>query len=99
MVPRFAVITDHDEQVVFIAAEDNTAERRPVEVGYTDDDNAEITSGVKAGDRVVTKGQRRLENGTLLKILDDGSKDSKLSQSDPSEGRKKRGGSKGYRKK
>ena len=98
LVPRFAVITDHDEQVVFIATESNTAERRPVEVGYTDDDNAEIVSGVKVGERVVVKGQRRLENGTVLKILDDGSKELKVSQSTP-ENQKKKSGPKGYRKK
>ena len=98
LVPRFAVITDHDEQVVFIATEGNTAERRPVEVGYTDDDNAEIISGVKVGERVVVKGQRRLENGTVLKILDNTSKDPKVSQDAP-ESQKKKPGPKGSRKK
>ena len=100
LVPRFAVITDHDEQVVFIAAEDNTAERRPVEVGYTDDDHAEITSGIKAGERVVVKGQRRLENGTILKILDTGSSGApEVSQSTSESQKKKRPGPKGFKRK
>ena len=99
LVPRFAVITDHDEQVVFIAAEDDTAERRPVEIGYTDDDHAEITSGIKVGDRVVVKGQRRLENGSILKILDDGSKAPEVSQGTPESQTKKRPGPKGYKRK
>ena len=99
LVPRFAVITDHDEQVVFIAAEDDTAERRPVEIGYTDDDHAEITSGIKVGERVVVKGQRRLENGTILKILDDGSKAPEVSQGTPESQTKKKPGPKGYKRK
>ena len=99
LVPRFAVITDHDEQVVFIATEDDTAERRPVEIGYTDDDHAEVTSGIKVGERVVVKGQRRLENGTILKILDDGSKAPEVSQGAPENQKKKRPGPKGYKRK
>ena len=98
LVPRFAVITDHDEQIVFIAIEDNTAERRPVEIGYSDDDNSEIISGVKVGERVVVKGQRRLENGTVLKILDNASKDPKVSQDAP-ESQKKKPGLKGFKRK
>ena len=98
LVPRFAVITDHDEQIVFIATEDNTAERRPVEIGYSDDDNSEIISGVKVGERVVVKGQRRLENGTVLKILDNASKDPKVSQDAP-ESQKKKPGLKGFKRK
>lgn len=96
LVPRFSVITDHNEQVVFIAADDNTAERRPVQVGYNDDDNAEIISGIKAGERVVVKGQRRLENGTILKILEDNSSDLNVSQETPGDKKKQRG-PKGFR--
>ena len=99
LVPRFSVITDHHEQVVFIVAEDNTAERRPVEIGYTDDNHAEITSGIKLGDRVVVKGQRRLENGTVLKILDSGSGTREVSQGSPESERKKRSGPKGFKRK
>ena len=99
LVPRFSVITDHHEQVVFIVTEDNTAERRPVEIGYTDDNYAEVTSGIKVGERVVVKGQRRLENGTILKILDDGSKAPEVSQGAPESQTKKRPGPKGYKRK
>tara|TARA_B100000809_G_scaffold115257_1_gene113484 strand:- start:1234 stop:2556 length:1323 start_codon:yes stop_codon:yes gene_type:complete len=99
LVPRFSVITDHHEQVVFIAAEDNTAERRPVETGYTDDDNAEITSGIKVGERVIVKGQRRLENGTILKILDSENEVPEVSQGSPGSQKKKRPGPKGYKRK
>jgi hypothetical protein len=69
-----------------------------VEIGYSDDDNSEIISGVKVGERVVVKGQRRLENGTVLKILDNASKDPKVSQDAP-ESQKKKPGLKGFKRK
>jgi len=74
LVPRAAVITDKGETVVFVAdqsGEGPRAERRVVTVGFTDDDHAQIVSGLESGMDVVTKGQRSLKHGTSLKILDD----------------------------
>ena len=56
--------------VVFVVAE-NMAERRGVKVGFTDEIHAEILSGVNPGERVVIKGQRSLEHGAPLKVLED----------------------------
>ena len=47
------------------------AERRVVEVGFTDDDRAQILTGLTVGELVVVKGQRSLKNGSPLKILAD----------------------------
>lgn len=71
LVPKIAVVTDRGEQVVYVAA-DSTAERRVVEVGFQDDDNAEIISGVEPGQPVIVKGQRSLKHGQRIKILDEG---------------------------
>ena len=74
LVPRGAVITDKGETIVYTVAEQDgrpTAERRLVEVGFTDDDHAQITAGLAPGDRVVTRGQRSLKHGTAVKILED----------------------------
>lgn len=70
LVPKIAVVTDRGEQVVFVAP-DSTAERRVVELGFQDDDHAEILGGVTEGERVVIKGQRSLKHGSPLKILED----------------------------
>jgi membrane fusion protein (multidrug efflux system) len=70
LVPRPAVITDKEEQVVFVV-EDGTAERRVVEVGFTDDDHAEITSGIAPSEIVVVKGQRSLKHSSPVKVLSD----------------------------
>ena len=70
LAPKIALVTDRGETVVFIAA-DSTAERRVIEVGFEDDDNIEILSGVSPGEPVVVKGQRSLKHGSPIKILVD----------------------------
>ena len=70
LVPRIAVVTDRGEQVVYVSA-DSTAERRVVELGFQDDQHAEIISGVSPGEQVIVKGQRSLKHGSPIKILAD----------------------------
>jgi membrane fusion protein (multidrug efflux system) len=73
LVPRIAVLTDKGESVVYavVPGDEPTAERRIVEVGFTDDDRAQILSGLSLDETVVVKGQRSLKNGSPLKILED----------------------------
>jgi membrane fusion protein (multidrug efflux system) len=70
LVAKIAMVTDRGEKVVFVAA-DSTAERRVVEIGFEDDDNIEIISGVSPGEPIVVKGQRSLKHGSPVKILQD----------------------------
>jgi membrane fusion protein (multidrug efflux system) len=70
LVPLGTVINEKGEQVVYVAGPEDKAERHLVEVGFTDDDHAEILAGLSRGDRIVTRGQRSLKKGSLLKILD-----------------------------
>jgi hypothetical protein len=72
-VPKIALVNDRGEQVLFISQADSTAERRVVEVGFEDDINAEIKTGLKAGERVIVKGQRSLKHGSSIKVIDDAS--------------------------
>lgn len=69
LVPKIALVTDRGEQVVYVAA-DSTAERRVVEVGFEDDDFAEILDGVAADEPVVIRGQRSLKHGSPIKVLE-----------------------------
>jgi membrane fusion protein (multidrug efflux system) len=74
LVPVGAVLADNGERVCYVAVDEGegpTAERRVVEVGFTDDLNAQIVAGLAPGERVVVKGQRTLTHGAALKILDD----------------------------
>lgn len=70
LVPKIAIVNDRGEQIVYVSQADTTAERRVVELGFQDDLNAEILSGVAIGDRVVVKGQRSLKHGAAIKVLD-----------------------------
>jgi len=70
LIPKVALVNDRGEQVIFVSQADSTAERRVVEVGFQDDDNAEIMQGVAVGEKVVVKGQRSLKHGSAIKVLE-----------------------------
>ncbi len=55
-IPESALIDDGGRPVVFIQREGESFVRRPVDVGRRQAGLVEITSGVQAGDRVVTRG-------------------------------------------
>lgn len=65
---------DGDEiQVVFVA-EDGVATQRPVETGISDATHVEVTSGVAAGDKVVSgpyRTLRDLDDGDAVKVDDE----------------------------
>jgi RND family efflux transporter MFP subunit len=56
VVPSAAVVDDAGRPIVFVQREGETFERRAVTLGPRAGDLVQITEGVKAGDRVVTKG-------------------------------------------
>jgi RND family efflux transporter MFP subunit len=66
-VPAEAVVRSGRDAVLFIAA-GNTAERRAVTLGVETDERVEITSGLKAGELVVTRGQAALANGAAISV-------------------------------
>jgi membrane fusion protein (multidrug efflux system) len=64
MVPENVVqLVDRDRYVVYIAAGDTAAERR-VTLGGREGNNIEVTSGLRAGDRLIVVGYQKLMNGT-----------------------------------
>jgi RND family efflux transporter MFP subunit len=69
IVPKHAVRLSIDGNFVF-RVQGETAERVPVEVGYSNDEVAVITKGVAAGDQIVTDGYSRLRATTLVKVLE-----------------------------
>lgn len=71
LVPRLAVISEKGEDVVYVSV-GGVAERRVVTLGFTDNDHAELLSGVEPGESVVVKGQRSLKHGSPIKILEAG---------------------------
>ena len=56
VVPAAAIVDDAGRPIVFVQREGETFERRAVTLGPRSGDRVQITEGVEAGDRVVTKG-------------------------------------------
>jgi RND family efflux transporter MFP subunit len=66
-VPVEALVGSGRDAVVFVAAA-NRAERRPVTVGVQTDERVEITSGIKAGELVIVRGQGALQHGSAISV-------------------------------
>jgi membrane fusion protein (multidrug efflux system) len=68
VVPRVALLEDEGDPAVFVVRGGKTA-RVPVKLGYTDGQWAEVRSGVKAGEQVVTAGKTAVRDGTLVQVI------------------------------
>ncbi len=66
VVPTSAVQTGQDSAQIYVVKPDHTVELRTVEVLRTMDDISLLSSGVKAGETVVTDGQLRLLPGVKV---------------------------------
>jgi len=69
VVPTSAIITNLNGSFVFVVDDDGVARKRKVVLGLRDPSNAEILSGVKLGENVVTIGEFRLRDGDPVKIV------------------------------
>ncbi|WP_246387167.1 efflux RND transporter periplasmic adaptor subunit [Gluconacetobacter sacchari] len=56
MVPQSALLMNNDTVTVFVEVAPHTYRRRGIEIVYDDGDLCEVTSGLSAGERVVTQG-------------------------------------------
>ncbi len=71
-VPREAVYREDGQTLVWIAAEGDTAEPRPVTLGIASATAVEVTSGLATGDRVLLPGQTELAAGQRLRLVESG---------------------------
>jgi len=69
VVPRVALLDDEDPAVFAVRA--GKAVRVPVKLGYLDGEWAEVRSGLKVGDAVVTAGKVALRDGSAVQVLGD----------------------------
>jgi RND family efflux transporter MFP subunit len=69
LIPKRALVEEAGEKYVFLLNKDMVV-RRTVRVGFTDDANAEILSGVDAGNSVVTAGQGSLRDGSRAEVVE-----------------------------
>ncbi len=68
LVPSAAVVPDGDEYRVFVLDSANVAHARTVEVGARRDGRIEITSGLKALERIVTDGAYQVDDGVHIVV-------------------------------
>jgi len=69
LLPSVAIIEERGQNYLYVVDGDK-ASRRNIEVGYVLGEQTEILSGITVNDNVVVKGQRNLNEGNLLKIID-----------------------------
>lgn len=68
-VNRTALITRGDQTIVFTIQGARVVET-PIRIGTQFNDMVEVLDGVKAGDKVVNKPPKRLENGSRIKMVE-----------------------------
>ena len=68
VVPRVALLEGEGDPAVF-AVRGGKAQRVPVKLGYSDGAWAEVRSGLKLGEQVVTAGKAALREGSAVQVL------------------------------
>jgi membrane fusion protein (multidrug efflux system) len=68
VIPRTALLDDEDDPAVFVARGGKAA-RVSVKLGYMDGEWAEVLTGLKPGDQVVTAGKVALREGSAVQVL------------------------------
>ena len=71
VAPSSAVQIGRDSKFVDVIKPDNTVEIRKVTVRRISQDEGVVEQGLRAGERIVTDGQLRLQDGTKVEILPD----------------------------
>lgn len=68
VVPRVALLDDENDPAVYVIR-NGKANRVPIKLGYTDGAWAEVRTGLKPGDRVVTAGKVALREGSEVQVI------------------------------
>ena len=63
LIPERALATDQSVKYVYVVGDDGIATRRTVELGPQRGDMRIVSSGLKAGERVIVKGLQRVRPG------------------------------------
>jgi RND family efflux transporter MFP subunit len=70
VVPLSAIFQQGDQAAVWIVAADHSVSLRKVEVSAYRDNGAVISSGVAAGERIVSAGVHKLNAGEKIRIIE-----------------------------
>jgi membrane fusion protein, multidrug efflux system len=69
LLPSVAIIEERGNHYLYVE-QDNKATRKNIEVGFVVGDQTEVISGISADDNVVVKGQRNLNQGNSLQVIE-----------------------------
>ena len=69
-IPSESLIAGNEGSFVYVVTSDNTAALTYVETGLALDGRVEVTSGLTAGDQVVSRGQSMLKDGSSVKVTE-----------------------------
>lgn len=69
-IPRDGLVLRSDGTAVFVIGDDNTARRIPVETGVGNGDLIEVNGELVQGDKVVVRGNERLQPGQTVSIME-----------------------------
>jgi RND family efflux transporter MFP subunit len=82
LIPERALATDQDIKFVYVVGKDDIAVRRNVELGHQRGDMRIVTSGLKAGERVIVKGLQRVRPGQKVEAQFEEAKVARISRAD-----------------
>ncbi|MDR1723883.1 MAG: efflux RND transporter periplasmic adaptor subunit [Tannerella sp.] len=68
IIPKDVIMTNRNRKYVYIV-ERNTAFQRIIQTGLEDEENIEVTDGLKENDNLVTRGYETLRENSRVKIL------------------------------
>lgn len=72
VIPRTAVITEDEQNHVFVIGAEGSVERRAIRLGYERNGIIEVIDGVSAGEQVVTAGKGSLSDGARVEVIGSG---------------------------
>jgi membrane fusion protein (multidrug efflux system) len=67
-VPRTALLDDESDPAVYVVRGDK-AVRTSLKIGYNNGEIAEVVSGLKAGDRIITAGKVAVRDGAAVTVI------------------------------
>ena len=67
VIPAEALLADNADRYVYVV-NGNQAEKRKIELGLQNDQEAQVTSGLSENDRIVVKGKDFIKSDSVLKI-------------------------------
>ncbi len=67
VIPRDALVRYEGGCLTFVV-ENNRAVKRPIKIGIIDDNKVEVIEGLKAGERIISKGIEFIRDGALVSV-------------------------------